>query len=405
MSEKYLPYNISDNPFPFESSLTLNNPDKRFNGNIFNYEIYERELGELMKRLRRRTNLVYCQDTSEFMRGVGKSAIIAHTYRKLLREEDNVTSVYIRSQKPHKPSILCAQIIKEWQRQGFLWSVLTNCLEGYINTSASPEIRPEGARLLIKKNWPVDRVDLRAHLCYNPSRLMTSLADWASTECTSLSPEIASVFFSSYLSAPRDFITVYPKELRKLGLDDIDMLRNTLELLSLGSFEYHYIFLDQFEDPIYGLRGKELIQFSSEMRRFLEAGIGRMSIIVTLNSSAATTLATPEGQEFTTLAPLDKRHIINVDQLEPQDAEALAITYLQEFRTEIAADLLFPLMPEAIRLIHDKAEGVIRKILTGLNLCIEEGIDAGYPSITLEFLQSKHEEIIGQISPERTSLG
>ena len=405
MNELYRPYCLTDNPFPADSSLNIDHPDRRFNGSIFTEEICKKELEELDKRLRRRTDLIYCKDTSEFMLGVGKSAIIAHTYRKLREKGENITSVYIRSTRKNTPARLSARVIEQWHREGVLWTVLVRCLERYVEAASSSEISPEGVRLLIQRKWPVDRVDLRAFLCYNPSRLMNSLADWACAERKALSLDIATAFFKSYLSSPRDFLTAYPKALRKLKWDEIDMLRNVLELMGLGRFEYYYLFLDQFEDPIYGLRGKDLIAFSSEMRRLLEAGIGRMSIIVTLNSSAATTLEAHEGQEFITLAPLDKRHIINVKPLDSHDAETLAITYLQEFRMETPPNPLFPLTPEAVGLIHKAAEGVIRNILTGFSLCIEEGIDAGCPPITLEFLHNKHEEIIGRISPGYIPLG
>lgn len=404
MNKAYSPYYLTDNPFPTSSSLNLTHSDKRFNGSIFNEQIFEEELAGLNKRLRRRMNLIYCQNTSEFVRGVGKSAIIAHAWRMLHESDGHVTVVYIRSTKKHTPAALSKQVISEWHREGFLWSVLTQSLEGYVEAAPSPEITPEGVKLLAQKKWPVDRVDLRAFLCYNPSRLMNSLTDWACTERNALSPEIAGCFFESYLSSPPDFLAAYPKVLRKFKWDEIGMLRAGLELMDLGGFEYHYLFFDQFEDAIHGLRGNDLMAFSSEMRRLLEAGIGRMSIIVTLHPGAVTTLEAPEGQEFVTLAPLDGRHRVDVEPLNPSDAQALAVTYLEEFRSQPPPEPLFPLTPEAVKGIYEVAEGNIREILTGFSLCIEEGIDAGYPLITLEFLHSKYDEITGRISPERIGL-
>lgn len=404
MSELYRPYHLTDNPFPLDSSLNLTHPDRRINGSIFNEEIFEEELRELDKRLRRRINLIYCQNRSEFILGVGKSAIIAHTWRKYREKGSNVTSVYIRSQKKHTPAIMAGQVISEWHREGFFWTTLAQCLERYVQAVPSPEIRPEGAKLLVEQKWPVDRVDLRSFLCHNPARLMRSLTAWACGERRALSPDIAAAFFEGYLTSPWDFLTAYPKALRKFKWDEIEMLRNTLELMDLGGFEYHYLFFDQFEDPIHGLRGKELIEFSSEMRRLLEAGIGRVSIIATLHPGAETTLEAPEGQEFTTLAPLDGRHRVLVKLLKPCDAESLAVTYLQEFRTDTPPDPLFPLTSEAVQHIHKVTEGNIRKILTGFSFCIEEGADAGHPLVTLEFVHGKHEEILAKISPKHISL-
>lgn len=405
MDDLYRPYYLTDNPFPADSSLRLAAPDKRFNGDIFNEEIFEEEIAELDKRLRRRMNLVYCQNASEFVRGVGKSAIIVHAWRKLVQKGGGVTSIYVRTTKDHTPTALSRQVISEWHHKGFLWNVLARCLERYVDGASSPEIRPEGVSLLIQQEWPVDRVDLRAFLCYNPPRLMNSLTDWACSERNALSPDIAMAFFESYLSSPRDFLTAYQKPLKKLKGDEIEMLHNCLELLTLGGFEYHYLFFDQFEEPFHGLRGAKLIAFSSEMRRLIEAGVGRMSIVVTLHPVAVMTLEAPEGQEFITLAPLDRRHRVDVKTLDPSDAEELARTYLEEFRTGTAPDPLYPLTAEAIHHIHAQAEGTVRNILTGFYLCIEEGVDEDCPEITLDFVHSKHEEITGKLSPERISLG
>ncbi len=404
MNDLYRPYYLTDNPFPADSSLNLTHPDRRVNGEIFNVEIFKNELEELDKRLRRRTNLIYCQNMAEFIRGVGKSAIIAHTWRKYQEQGGNITSAYVRCQKKHVPTFFAAQVIRKWHDEGSFWKVLTHCVNQYVEEAPSSEIRPEGAKLFAEHQWPVDHVDLRAFLCYNPSRLVNSLTNWACDKRKALSADIAAAFFRSYLSRPPDFLSAYPSVLRKLKGDEIEMFRNALDLMELGGFEYHYLFFDQFEDPIYGLSGKDLILFSSEMRRLLEAGSSRVSTAVTLHPGAAITLTAPEAQEFIVLAPIDRRHIVDVKPLEPAGAETLGITYLQEFRSGTPPDPLYPLTAEAVSHIHDVAEGNIRGILTGFSLCIEEGIYADYPLITLEFLHEKHEEITGKISPERISL-
>jgi len=404
MEELYQPYFLKDNPFPADPSLKLDDPDKRINGSIFNEEIFGEELVELDKLLRRRTNLIYCQNKTAFVYGVGKSAIIAHTWRKNQQEAGNTTNVYIRSHNKDTPAKLAAQVIREWHRGGFCWRAFGHCLNRYVTSTSSPEIRPEGARLLTQQKWPVDRVDLRAFLCYNPPRLIDSLADWICGEQRSLSPDVATTFLQNYLSSPREFLSNYPKTLRKLAWDEIEMLGNMLAFMGLGGFEYHYLFFDQFEDSIHGLRGKDLIAFASGMRRLLVAGTGRVSIIVTIHPGAVATLETPDGQEFATLAPLDRRHTVQIEPLELSDAEALAVTYLQEFRRGTPPNPLYPLTSEAIQEISEVAEGNIRQVLRGFNLSIEEGVDAGYPPITLEFLHSKQEDILGEVSPEHIPL-
>jgi hypothetical protein len=48
-----------------------------------------------------------------------------------------------------------------------------------LERAPSSGIRPEEAKLFTNYRWPVDHVDLRASLCYNLSRLVNSLTNWA----------------------------------------------------------------------------------------------------------------------------------------------------------------------------------------------------------------------------------
>jgi hypothetical protein len=349
-------------------------------------------------------NLVYCQNQSEFVRGIGKSAIAARMFRRLREANGDATAIYIRAQKGQTPAALSRLVVGEWHRDGALWRAVAQCVELYAVEADAPAIRPDGAGMLARQKWPVDRVDLRSFLVYNPVRLVNSVTDWACRTAPNLSPEIAEVFFQTYLSVPREFLTAYPKTLRKMKADEIEMLRNAVVLMGLGGYTYHYLFFDQFEEVVSGTRGRDLMKIAAEMRRLLEVGLGLVSIVVTLHPGAIISLQAPEGQELLTLAPLDTRHCVDVRSLSAADAQALAITYLKEFRTGEPGTPLFPLTPESITRIHEVAEGNAREVLRGFNLAIEEGADAGHPLITLEFLHAKHAEITGRISPNRISL-
>ena len=101
----YIPYYLTSNPFPWASSFNKDSSNKRVNGEIFNEEIFKDELEKLHKLMNRRINLIYCQNLSDFVYGVGKSSIIAHAWRSLQRSDPFVSSVFIRCQKKSTPTM------------------------------------------------------------------------------------------------------------------------------------------------------------------------------------------------------------------------------------------------------------------------------------------------------------
>ena len=401
----YLPYYLTSNPFPSDPSFNKDSSDKRVNGSIFNEEIFKDELNKLYKLMDRRTNLVYCQNTSDYSVGVGKSSIIAHVWKTLQQSDDDISSIFIRCQKKSTPETLCAETVGEWHRQGLLWKTLIGCLQHYVESVSAPEITAGSVQILSRNIWPVDNVGLRAIMVLSSLRLVSALTNWASSQVKSLKEEIVHTFFDTYLKSPKSFLTEYPKILKRNRTDEIELVRNLLELMELGGFRYHYLFLDQFEDPIQGMAGRSLIAFAAGMRRLLEIGNGRITVVVTLHPGAEIALSNAaDAQEFITLAPLDGRHRVDVKLLTPEDAPALAITYLSEFRSENPPDLLFPFTPESVTQIFETSQGQIRTILSYFNLAIAEGVEAGCPLIDLSFVNSKHEAITGQIHPDLRSL-
>jgi hypothetical protein len=399
--QDYSYYYLKENPFPADASFNKESSDKRINGGIFNGEICKGEVEQLVKLLRRRMNLIYCQNISEFVRGVGKSALIAHAWRVLNDIEEKVTTTFLRCQKKDTAQTLCTNVIRDWHRQGVLWETCINCLLQYVESATKPEIAFPGAQRLSENNWPVDLVDLRSYLVYSPDRLVRSLSGWACSKKSSLQKEIVEFFFSTYLSEPDKFLTGYSRVIKKVNSDEIDLLHNLLLFMELAGYKYHYMFFDQFEDAVTGLSGKSLIDFSSGMRRLLDGSMNRMSIIVTLHPGAALTLDGPDAQEFITLAPLDSRHRVDIELLEPKEAISLAKTYMDDFRVDGAPNLLYPFTEEAIQEISDGVGGQIRGFLTGMNLAIEEGIEADFSEIDRSFVKSNYESIVGRIHEDR----
>ena len=91
----YSDYHLSDNPFPTTPVLEPTDSDIRINGTIYNPDIMGDEIRSLHSKIRRRPPLIYIEN-SDFVRGVGKSALIVQQWRQL-QQDPTLTSVYLRS--------------------------------------------------------------------------------------------------------------------------------------------------------------------------------------------------------------------------------------------------------------------------------------------------------------------
>ena len=88
-------YYLRDNPFPTTPVLEPSDSDIRINGTIYNPEIMADEISSLRSKIRRRPPLIYIEN-SDFVRGVGKSALIVQQWRQL-QQDPTLTSIYLRS--------------------------------------------------------------------------------------------------------------------------------------------------------------------------------------------------------------------------------------------------------------------------------------------------------------------
>jgi hypothetical protein len=186
------------------------------------------------------------------------------------------------------------------------------------------------------------------------------------------------------------------------GYDEIDFFRSILELMKFSRYKYHYIFLDQFEYAVKAKgKGKDLIKFVSDMRRFLEAGIGSVSVCVTIHLDASTLLGLTLCSPLTEIAPLDPRYIVEIDELDAERSCKLALTYLEHFRGGYTPpDIFYPFRKDAIAYIRDEVNGNTRRILKALYFAIEEGIKKGYPPISKDFIRDNHVNILGRVAEE-----
>ncbi len=403
----YREYYLSDNPFPITPILDPNSDDDRINGRIFNSDIMTEEIRSFRSKIRRRPPLIYVEN-SDFVRGVGKSALIVQQWRQLQGHE-NVTSIYVRSEKKLGPADFAARLISHWHQDGYLWPTVLRTLAAYVEKNPRGEITPAGVGAFTEAfpQLPLRRFSLLNFMVYNPDQLITDLATWAHQQAGDGLPlDLAHVFFQSYLTDPRTFPDAYPKALRKQKWDNITMIAAVYHLLKLGGYRYHYLFFDQFEDTVHGLSGKSLITFNTEMRRLIEASIGRATLVVSLHPGATATLSGDEAGDIRSIAPLDQRHVVDVRRLTEEGASKLAQTYLDHFRLSESSppDPLYPFTIEAIEDIYRAAKGNIRACLQAFNYALEKGVDEGHPIVDRDFLIKHHSDITGRVHPDAVAL-
>jgi hypothetical protein len=403
----YSDYCLSDNPFPTTPLLNPNSHDARINGTIYNPDIMAEEIRSFQGKIRRRPPLIYIEN-SDFVRGVGKSALMIQQWRQL-QNRQNLTSIYVRSEKKLKPADFAGRVISQWHQLGYLWSVLLRVLSAYVQEKPDGEITSAAVEAFTQTfpQLPLRIISLLNFMVYNPRRLITDLAAWAHRKAGDGLPlKIADGFFKSYLTDPRTFLDAYPKSLRRQKWDDITMIAAVYNLLTLGGYTYHYLFFDQFEDVVHGLSGQSLITFNTEMRRLIEASIGRATMVVSLHPGANATLSSAEGGDITSIAPLDQRHVVSVWPLTGNEASLLARTYLDYFRPpqSIPPSPLYPFTTEAIEQICDTYKGNVRACLQAFNYAIEKGVDKGFPVINEAFLVEHHADITGRVHADEVIL-
>lgn len=395
-------YFLTDNPFPNDPSIDPLNPDKRKNGSIFNSDIRQRELHELQTKIESKLIMIYLRASFK-VRGMGKSAIAVHEWRRLQQLPD-VTSVYLDA-RAGGPKDFCGGIVRAWHDAGYLWNALKDMLQVHTKNDRTPAIDAEVVDDISQSNPSMPAaIDLRRYIYKGSvSSAIRKLTEWTLSTTQGVLPEVAESFFETYLSKPPDFVRVYTTLKRKVkGYDEIDCFRSLLQMLRTSRYRHHYVFLDSFEYAIVGKgKGKELVKFCSDMRRVLQAGTGFLTVGATIHLDANMLLKIPECSPLTEIAPNDPRYTVEIDRLEPDQSAKLALTYLDNFRGEYSApDPLYPFDTDALALIHNEAEGNTRKILRILNFAIDEGRKIGFPPISKDMIQERHEEIVGKVRAE-----
>ena len=392
--EDYSPYFLSENPFPSAAVVNPHSADPRINGTIFNENIFKEEIALLRQKIGSRTNMIYVAGL-KFDKGIGKSALIAHEWRRLTTAQ-NTTSVYVRCKPREDPGDFCRAIVMEWHRLGHLWQTFRKILLQYAEEKHSLTLSKESVETLFDVyRSPPETLPLTLYThVTSPLSLSKDLKGWL-LEKLGVSKESISIVVDAYLTYPSSL----SEKLAKVRLDEIDMLGNILSLLIFSGFEQHYFFLDQMEDAIMATSASKLREFCVAMRRMLEVCMNKATIIVTLHPDSEMKLDTQQAKDLLGLAPLDLGHRVDVMSMEAGSKLAvdLSLEYLRHFRTSDPPSTPFPFTPEAIRYVCYLKDGNIRAIVQQLHECLKFGASSGNRLIDMEFILKHPRETLGAL--------
>jgi hypothetical protein len=361
-------------------------------------------LDGLRRRLDRGDVMTYAAN-KKFAVGVGKSALITREWRRL-RGETAKTTVYVRCGPEIQGASVggaCNGIVESMSRNNGLWAVATGLLLRYANESETPVIQPGAiGRLVAKHKSQPQKVWLGELLVYELRPTLQSLTQWILATYADAWRDVVLMFFDSMLSEPPEFPAKYTKLVKKRSVDGFVTL---LHLAALSNVGHLYIFLDQFEELFHGRGKKQVIELSSSMRTILEASVGVATFVVTLHPNAHMELNGIEGQSLTGIAPLDATHVVNLPIIRPDQALAVAETYLDHFRVEnFDGPRSSPFEEAAIKALATRCEGNLREFLQMLHRATDVAVESGANNIDLEFLSQHHLEITGKLSERDRKL-
>jgi hypothetical protein len=398
MTEDYVTYSLKENPFPQVATVDPNKADIRVNGTIFTEEILSEEVSALRDKIEKRTAMIYVAGL-KFDKGIGKSALIVNEWRKL-STVPHTTSVLVRCNPKDKPTDLALAIVTKWHEQNYLWEVTRRLLSKFAIERNDVRLSPESIETMFNAYpRPPERLPLTLYThVATPERLSKTIAGWVSSLGNRLNPLFLEQFFSLYLTKPAEL----PERIAKFktrGLDQIGVYANLLEMLFQGGFKDNFVFLDQLEDAIMPFPAGRIGEFCLDMKRMLEAGIGRVVTVVTLHPDSEMKLDTQAAQHLLKIAPLDSAHRVDVLALEVTGNETLALAadYMNHFRTGMPGYPTWPLQPDVIRYVSFLKDGNMRGTLQQLHECLKFAASNGNPEVTLDYVLEHHEGTLGTL--------
>jgi hypothetical protein len=396
MQEKYEQYFLEENPFPEVATLDPSSQDRKTSGEIFCEEIVGDEVRAITQKIDGRVNVVYVAGL-QFDKGVGKSALVAHEWRRL-KGGEFVTAPFMRCKSKQKPTDFCDGLVKIWCGEGHIWRVCGTVLSQFAEENASPSLTKQAIDLMLKTYpHPPETLPYTRYLhVMKLENLARSIGEWMHTKDPRVEPKFGSFFIEQSLSHPGEFYEDYLK-LKIPGFDRIDLYKQALLCLRLGGYKYHYIFLDQFEDAVMPVSAGQLADFCLGMRRMIEANQGLGMMLVTLHPDSETKLGLPGATDLVKIAPIDNYRRVDVMALrtEGDDAISLAVAYMDAYRSGQPKYPTYPLREDVIRYVCFLEEGNIRRTLQKLHVCLKVAAQRSLPEITMDTVKGSHRDLMG----------
>lgn len=386
-------YYLSENPFPETAVIDPFSDDDRINGSIFQEQIFEREISQLEMKTKRRINMIYLSGI-QFDKGVGKSALLIHHWRKC-KLKPNSTSLYLRCDDNDKPKDICKKIIGAWHAEEVLWDMFQKCLTQYAVEERTPLFSPDSVKLLFESSPSLPStfpLTLYTQM-RDEKKLSENLALFAQRRFK-VKRENVKKFFEAYLSEP----TLYPATLNSTKIAPIEVFGDLLTLLSFYGYERHYLFLDQFEDLILGTQKRGIGQLSLSLKKMILNSSGKVSFYVTLHPNSEMYLKTQEAKDLTGVAPLNTIHRVDVMVLDVRGEAALLLAdkYFDHFRVGQAPYATFPVERELVEFFCFLQQGNIRGFLQQMHNCIEYCSMFGLSEVSLSYALENSLELFGR---------
>ncbi len=396
MEENYEQYDLEDNPFPEVATLDTSSHDKRTNGEIFCEEIAREEIRAISEKIDKRVNVVYVAGL-QFDKGVGKSALVAHEWRRL-KGREMITTPFLRCKSKEKPADFCARLVKTWCDEGHVWRAFGTLLLQYTEEKTNLSLSKQSVDLMLRAfpNPPHILPYTRYLHIMKTERVARDIGEWMHEKESRIDPKFGSFFIEQSLDRPSNFHEGYMK-LRIPGLDRIDLHKQIMLSLCLGGYKYHYLFLDQFEDAIMPVSSGQLADFCLGMRRLIEANQGLGMMLVTLHPDSETKLGLPGATDLVKIAPVDNYRRVDVMALrtEGDDAISLAVAYMGAYRSSLPRYLTYPLSEDVIRYACFLEEGNVRRTLQKLHVCLKVASLRSVAEITMDFVKANHRDLMG----------
>ena len=242
--------------------------------------------------------------------------------------------------------------------------------------------------------WPCDSVPLNLYThISNAGNFANKFASWMSLTLK-MNLSVCNTIAVSYLTRPDELLDSLTRD---RSVDKIVAYQSVLRFLSTAGMSPCFFFLDQWEEAVSTVSPSKMGDFTSEMRRMIEAGSNLATIVVTLHPDSERKLNTKSSENLLAIAPKDPAHVIDVSTLSRRSKACilLANRYLENFRKGDPPTSSFPFDPQVIMYISYVKEGNIRYVLQQLHSCIEFALKQEREIIDLAFIRDHHVETMG----------